>query len=420
MLDTVLAVIEEICEQKFGMGIDFDKVLEMDASYSAKVSRHVIVPIFHRCFKNVHEQMRYFMEEVCNLIRNRASDGDRLCKELLVNQAPGLPQTLFIDLGVYTKSRHLRCLLSRKLEGPSVPFVPTCRYFKDEDLTLQLIHSLGSNVSITSSPLPDVRRMQSSVLFAGENGNYISFRFRGTNFCFNVMREHSQNRGYRSPANSLPEHLVSEAVHVVRSLLEVPSAARTGYVPEPHAQEASPPDIEGASPELEASVTLAGLAQRPAHADNQHRSSFDDSAPASALPGSDHSPDSPQTPRTGLQPSPEVPSCHEDSDPAATELLPAWADTTPLPSSDDEDDVSKPSGNGGVGTTEILEDGQADPDPECGSQMGSYAETRMQTVGGAHGRTPQLLDRESQSDEQIVRAIEAESGVIEARDLLGI
>ena len=44
MVDTVLAVIDEMCTDQFGIGIMMDKVVEMDATYPGKCTSAIAHP----------------------------------------------------------------------------------------------------------------------------------------------------------------------------------------------------------------------------------------------------------------------------------------------------------------------------------------------------------------------------------------
>ncbi|GAQ93324.1 hypothetical protein KFL_014410020 [Klebsormidium nitens] len=235
LVDTLLSVTEDVCRSTFGTGIWREKIVELDASYARKFSRHLIIHIYGRCFANVHEDMRYFVEKISSEIYRRAESGDEAAKTLIVNQGSGLGQTLIIDQGVYTKTRHLRTIFSTKQQGPGIPFTPTCRLFKEQNITQQITWSFASLVSVSSTPLPSLHRRARVSSRIIVNEGFLSYSFKGTKFCANVNRHHTQNNmyivvdlqhgsyyqkchddvcqamNYKFPYTKLPEGLLNEA-----------------------------------------------------------------------------------------------------------------------------------------------------------------------------------------------------------------
>ncbi|GAQ92739.1 hypothetical protein KFL_011160010 [Klebsormidium nitens] len=134
LVDTILAVTEDVCREAYGTGIWKERVVELDASYSTKFSRHLIVPIFGRCFSNVHEEMKDFV---------------------------------------------------------------------DKNIKKQITWSLASLVPLSSTPLPPLHHRE-PVGHAGAkissriiiNEGFLSYSFKGTKFCYNVNRHHTQNNMY--------------------------------------------------------------------------------------------------------------------------------------------------------------------------------------------------------------------------------
>ncbi|GAQ84427.1 hypothetical protein KFL_001880200 [Klebsormidium nitens] len=81
LVDTVLLITEEICRETYGTGIWRERIVELDASYASKFSRHIIVPVYGRCFANVHEDMKCFVDKIVH------RTGASITSRIIINKA---------------------------------------------------------------------------------------------------------------------------------------------------------------------------------------------------------------------------------------------------------------------------------------------------------------------------------------------
>jgi hypothetical protein len=123
-VDAVLSMLRQVLQQRLGVQLNDQGVLELDSSTVTKFSRHLIVRLPGAAFaNNLHAGV--LIHDICKLVTEKR-DSDPLCAQLFVKKgADG--SAFFIDTGVYTRNRAFRLHLSSKA-GKTATLLPTGRY----------------------------------------------------------------------------------------------------------------------------------------------------------------------------------------------------------------------------------------------------------------------------------------------------
>eukprot|EP00887_Chlorella_sp_A99_P007573 scaffold28.g7573.t1 len=109
-VDALLALLGEELQERFGLELQPDWVLELDSSTATKFSRHLIIRIPGAAFAtNAHAGA--LVAALCLRARQRRGDDSR-CAALFEGSPSA--EALFVDVGVYSRNRAFRLLLSSK------------------------------------------------------------------------------------------------------------------------------------------------------------------------------------------------------------------------------------------------------------------------------------------------------------------
>eukprot|EP00803_Ostreobium_quekettii_P005423 evm.model.scf_298.12 EVM.evm.TU.scf_298.12 scf_298:77793-83662(-) len=110
MVDDLIALVSEALKDKFNIKFDPTHCIELDSSTATKFSRHLIVGLPGCTFKNnIHAGA--FARHVCEMASKE--------KILQVTKEDG-SSTLLVDMGVYTRNRAFRLMLSSKAGKNSI------------------------------------------------------------------------------------------------------------------------------------------------------------------------------------------------------------------------------------------------------------------------------------------------------------
>lgn len=154
MVDLLISLILEALAEKYSFQGSRDWIVELDSSTRDKFSRHLIIRIPKKAFKdNLH--VGAFVSEICSRV-TRTRERDERFEKLFVRKdssSPESPSQLFVDTAVYSRNRCFRLALSSKA-GKTSFLLPTGR-FKCKDMVRRsarknyVLGSIGSFLHIS-------------------------------------------------------------------------------------------------------------------------------------------------------------------------------------------------------------------------------------------------------------------------------
>jgi hypothetical protein len=124
-VDAVLCMLRQVLQQRLGVQLEDQGVIELDSSTENKFSRHLIVRLPGAAFAtNIH--VGVVLQDIYKLAIEKR-DSDPSCAQLLFVKKGANEDAFFIDTGVYTRNRAFRLHLSSKA-GKTATLLPTGRY----------------------------------------------------------------------------------------------------------------------------------------------------------------------------------------------------------------------------------------------------------------------------------------------------
>ena len=124
-VDAVLSMLRHVLQERLGVKLEDQGIIELDSTTDVKFSRHLIVRLPGAAFaNNIHAGV--LIQDICKMAKEKR-DSDPLCAQLFVKKGAETEETFFIDTGVYTRNRAFRLHLSSKAGKPAT-LLPTGRY----------------------------------------------------------------------------------------------------------------------------------------------------------------------------------------------------------------------------------------------------------------------------------------------------